>query len=317
MPGYLAGIDVDTQKLVFRVEPDRDEPADVLWSFDGAPVADGTYVYVVVRNSALTPETYVACYQVSRQELAWRTRVCAAQSLGRGQVDEVTHTLLTMDEDTIYINSNQGIVAALRREDGRTRWAIRYPRMGAEAANVYEPAWHVQRDLNPGLLHEGILYVAPTDCEQIFALDATTGQMIWQTQFPAGALDAVHLLGVAGNHLIATGKRLWWIDRRTGELSSAVNQNPFPGGRRPGLVGMGRGVLAGTDILWPVRGEEDGIFVIDQETGRLVSQPIWLGATGVSAGHLVVAGDRLLVASREELVALPIVCGEDQSRGSR
>jgi hypothetical protein len=42
----------------------------------------------------------------------------------------------------------------------------------------------------------------------------------------------------------------------------------------------------------------------------LVSQPIWLGATDVSAGHLVVGRDRLLVASSEELVALPIVRGD-------
>ncbi len=303
-PGYLVGIDTHTHKLVFRAEPE-----DGSWSFDGAPVAGAAKVYVVMRHSSVTPELHVACFDSSSQELQWRTMVCAAQSLGRGQVDEVTHTLLTMDDDTIYVNSNLGIVAAIDRNSGRMRWATRYPRAGAESANAYEPAWHVQRDLNPCLLHQSVLYTAPTDCEPIFAIDATTGQLIWQTQFPAGTLDAVHLLGIAGNHLIAAGKRLWWIDRRSGELSSGVADNPFPPSGRADVVGIGRGVLTGTSILWPVRGEEDGIVVIDQQTGRLVSQPIWLGATDVSAGHLVVGRDRLLVASSEELVALPIVRG--------
>ena len=305
-PGHLVGIDVRTHKLVFRADP-----ADGSWSFDGAPVAAAARVYVVMRHSSVTPELHVACFDLSSQELQWRTLVCAAQSLGRGQVNEVTHTLLTMDDDTIYVNTNQGIVAALQRDDGRLRWASRYPRVGGESANFYQPAWHMQRDLNPCLLHQSVLYTAPTDCEQIFALDATTGQLIWQTQFPAGTLDAVHLLGVAGNQLIAAGKRLWWIDRRTGELSSAVAENPFPRHARADVVGVGRGALAGNAILWPVRGEEDGVFVVDQQTGRLLSQPIWLGETGVSAGHLVIGGDRLLVAGAEELVALPIVRGED------
>lgn len=74
-PGYLVGIDVRTHKLVFRADPE-----DGSWSFDGTPVAGAGQVYVVVRHSSVTPELHVACFNLSSQELQWRTLVCATQT---------------------------------------------------------------------------------------------------------------------------------------------------------------------------------------------------------------------------------------------
>ena len=48
---------------------------------------------------------------------------------------------------------------------------------------------------SPCVYHQGLVFVAPADSPQVFALDADNGQTIWANDRLAGV---VHLLGVAG-----------------------------------------------------------------------------------------------------------------------
>jgi outer membrane protein assembly factor BamB len=146
--------------------------------------------------------------------------------------------------------------------------------------------------------------VAPADHDGLFALDATTGQLLWETRLPAGTLDAVHLLGVAEDKLIASGRRLWWFDIVDGRLSADLPENPFPGPARPDPVGYGRGVLANGWVYWPVRGELEEIYVLDQRSGRQVRQPIPLSLVGLAAGNLLIADQHLLIAAPDRLYAM-------------
>jgi hypothetical protein len=118
--------------------------------------------------------------------------------------------------------------------------------------------------------------------------------LLWQTA-PAQAEDAVHLLGVGADHLLASGDRLYWIDRHTGRV-----QARFPERIEADLRGYGRGVLVGDDVLWPTR---DRIFVLAQDGPRSVRQPIELAPIGMTGGNLVPAGDILLVAGADRLAA--------------
>lgn len=264
-------------------------PDDEGWEFEGSPLCDQQSVYVAMRRSDLTPQTYVACYDARTGALRWRTKICSADTPARGTVDEVTHNLLTLAEGTIYYNTNLGAVAAVAAEDGRIRWIARYRR--AESGDVFNLASHFYRDLNPCVFHQNTLYVAPSDSEEIFALDATTGARLWTCSHPT---DAIHLLGVTEDRLLASGRRLWWIDSLSGELLRCW---PEADDAQPGY---GRGLLAGKKILWPVR---DQIWIFDAATARPSQEPIQLGSPEIRAtgGNLVAGQGYLLVAGSDYL----------------
>ena len=112
--------------------------------------------------------------------------------------------------------------------------------------------------------------MAPADSPAIFALDAGTGQMLWQIDLE----DATQLLGVADDWLIAAGRQLYWIglrNQRRGLLGHV-----WPDGHEK--LGYGRGVLAGGSVLWPTR---EKIYVFDQQTAEL-KKAIDLTALGVA-----------------------------------
>ena len=106
----------------------------------------------------------------------------------------------------------------------------------------------------------------------------------------------VHLLGVSGDCLIASGHKLYWIDiagPRAGNIAHV-----WPEGQdKPGY---GRGLLAGSYVLWPTR---EKIYVFHQQTARLKKE-IELAPLGVRGGNLLVTDGRLLIATPSELIVL-------------
>ncbi|MCL4205434.1 MAG: PQQ-binding-like beta-propeller repeat protein [Pirellulaceae bacterium] len=296
-PGHLVALDLKTEKRrMFEIHL---EPASwgAGWAFEGAPLIDGENLYVSLRRREnLRSQSHVACFVMrrNRAELRWRTWVVTAESLAQGDLDEYTHHLLTLDQGILYTNTNLGAVAALDARDGRIRWLTRYPRAPLTSGDVDRSGRYLLRDLNPCLVARDTVFAAPADCDRLFALDAATGMLLWQTA-PAQAEDAVHLLGVGGDHLLASGDRLYWIDRHTGRV-----QARFPERIEADLRGYGRGVLVGDDVLWPTR---DRIFVLAQDGPRSVRQPIELAPIGMTGGNLVPAGDILLVAGADRLAA--------------
>jgi hypothetical protein len=117
--------------------------------------------------------------------------------------------------------------------------------------------------------------------------------MRWQTQL---ADDAVHLLGVGKDNLIASGDGLWWINVYTGKVTGH-----FPESLPPAPpFGYGRGLLAGDRVYWPTR---DYLYVFDQSGPRKGARlgessriPLVEGRRA-SGGNLVLADDVLLVAN--------------------
>lgn len=298
--GALVGLDLTAQGRLLGGFPI--DPEDARWTFEGAPVTDGQNVYVAMRRADVQPHAHVACFQIGSGRMLWRRHICWADTPGRGTVQEISHSLLTLDDGTVYFNTNLGVVAALEARTGTPRWMASYPRNNIAPTGPHDRAWHVFRDLVPCLLYRGMVIAAPADTDRIFALDASTGRRLWQTELPRNALDAVSLLGVVDGHLIASGRRLWWFDVYTGRLSARVAENPLPKAADPTPMGMGRGAIAGNAVYWPARGDVDEIFVVDAGTGRQLRQPIPLSAVGVESGNLVVADGYLIVATPDRLV---------------
>ena len=286
--GYLVAIDLEAQgRLVWKTAPD-----DASWAFEGSPLADGSNVYVAMRRSDIQPQAHVACFDAETGRLRWRTFVCAAETPARAMLHETTHNLLSIDRRTIYYNTNLGAVAALSADDGRIKWVSLYPRV--RQGDLLKPGAYTCRDLNPCLVDRGTLLVAPADSPMIFALDAAAGQILWHTGHETE--DVVHLLGTADDNLIASGEKLYWISLKLEDAGRVKHVWPV-GHEKPGY---GRGILAGGNVWWPTR---RSIYVFDQATGRLKKE-VSLATRGISGGNLLMAGDHLLIATDEELVAL-------------
>ena len=285
--GYLVCLDLAAEgRLVWKT------PAEEGWAFEGSPVADGVNVYVAMRHNEIRPQAHVACLDAQSGRLRWRRFVCGAETPARNMLHESTHNLLTLQRDTLYYNTNLGAVAALAADNGRLLWLSIYPR--DRSGDLARPAPHWQRDLNPCLYDHGTLLVAPADSPRIFALDAATGQILWQTGTQVD--DVVHLLGTSGDCLIASGRRLYWISLK--EEDQGRIKHVWPEGYE--RLGYGRGLLAGDGVLFPSR---DKIYVFDAKTAQ-PRKVIDLVPPGLTGGNLLVANGRLLIASGLELVAM-------------
>ena len=297
--GYLVCLDLRAEgRLMWKIEPEEQG-----WAFEGSPVADSSSVYVAMRKSDIRPQAHVACFDAETGRLRWRRFVCGAETPARGSLFESTHNLLTLKRETIYYNTNLGAVAALDRGDGQVRWVTLYPRQ--RSGDLLKPPPHLSRDLTPCLYHAGTLLVAPADSPRIYGLDAATGQILWQSGSQLG--DVVHLLGVAGDRLIASGYRLYWIGM--GPAEAGTVRHVWPDGAEK--LGYGRGVLSGDSVLWPTR---EAVYVFKSTTGRLL-KTINLKSRGATGGNVLVADGRLVVATSNELIAF--ATGRSEGGGQR
>jgi outer membrane protein assembly factor BamB len=286
-PGYLVCLDLAAEgRLLWKITP------EVGGTLEGSPLADQQGVYVAMRRRDVRPQVAVACFDADTGRLRWRRSVCGAETPARGILPECSHNLLTLAGGTLYCNTNLGAVAALRAEDGWVLWLSLYPR--ALRGDLSKLAPHWRRELNPCLLHRGALLVAPADSPRIFAFDAATGAMLWQTGTEVE--DAVDLLGAAGDWLLAGGPRLYWISLR--EEDRGRVKHVWPDG--PGRPGYGRGLLAGDCVLWPTH---DKLYLFDRQTAEL-RKLIDLTARGAAGGNMLVAGGQLLIATENEVIML-------------
>jgi len=286
-PGCLIALDLAAQgRLLWKIVPEEG------WTFDGSPIADGASVYVAMRRIDIRPRAYVACFDARSGRQRWRQFVVSAETPARGQMFQVTHNLLTLAANTIYFNTNLGAVAALNANDGRVRWISLYPRQRQGDLGKLDPHW--LRDLNPCVYHRGAIYAAPADSPRIFALDAFTGQIIWQTGTQTEyALD---LLGATDDYLIAGGKKLYWIGLKDEDRGRI--KHIWPDGNEK--LGFGRGILADGCALWPTK---ERILVFDLKTGQ-ARKSIELAPINAQGGNLLVTDHGLLIAAANELIAL-------------
>jgi outer membrane protein assembly factor BamB len=285
--GQIACLDLHAEgRLLWSIAPSEEG-----WAFEGTPVSDGTNIYVAERRSEVNPQAHVACYDAETGQLVWRRFICSAQTPARGMVEECTHQLLTLAQGMIYFNTNLGCVAALDTRDGQIAWIAKYPR--PKTGDLAKPAAHFYRDLTPCVYDRGRVFVAPADCDRLFALDAGSGRALWEAPH---ADDVTQLLGVGGGQLLASGDRLWWINAENGKITHVWPEQGSP-------RGFGRGLLAGDKVYWPTR---DTINVFDQRSGAAVGlielrkrMPDGQDAMG---GNLIAGAGHIIIATPTELL---------------
>ncbi len=277
----------------------KDEARNSLCGFEGSPVADDRNVYAALTEGGEMTSTYIACLSAETGSPRWVRYLFASmpsREMNRGPMmgipaPDVGHRLLSLEGGMLYYQSNQGALAALDAETGAIRWIASYPQ--EDAAGGFTPSH--KRDLNPAVVHDGMVIVAPDDIPYILAYHALTGKLLWKID---PQTEIMHLLGVAKGKLVATGDHVITIDVKTGKRLSKWPDNPS------GFDGYGRGVLAGDSIYWPTRTE---IHVLDQETGLRGNQPpIKLKESFQTGGGNLAVGDGYLVVARND--SLVVFC---------
>lgn len=321
--GWIIGLDMRTQGKPLDGFPLQPESSS--WSFEGTPVAEESHLYVAMRRIEQGRcQMHVACFDLpttpqavpagadenfrNTGRMQWRTKICSGTTPGSGDIDEISHVLLSLDSGMLYCNTNLGAVAALSAEEGRLAWIVKYPRAAFRGGDPDLNESHFFRDLNPCLVAGDLLVVAPSDCDRIFALHRGTGSVAWATE-PGVATDAIHLLGAAGKSLIASGDYLYWLDLQTGALQV---QYPAPSAEGPMFAapsprGLGRGVIAGDHIYWPTR---ENILVFHHAPRKTNGghrpqgvREIPLFPRQAAGGNLVIAGGKLFIATGDKLLA--------------
>ncbi|MBT4865934.1 MAG: PQQ-binding-like beta-propeller repeat protein [Planctomycetaceae bacterium] len=294
----LVVLDLDPKrgqgKLLTKVSADSFGRGGAPWSFEGSPVVGGNRVYIALRRSQPQMQINVACFDSSSGRLIWNRRVCAAVSnIGRNN-NLITHQLLTLAENKLFISTDLGAVAALDARDGAPLWVLTYESSPAKSPAVFSD--HTEQGLLPCLFHQGTVYAAPNDSDHIFAIDAQSGVVKWQRRLG----DRIrHLLGVGQGNLIVSGNSLWGLNAENGEVvwGRAITD--------PEFYGYGRGLLVDDAIWWPTR---ETIEIRSQRTGhRIRRQPIPLEAHGTTrarntGGNLQITNGYLLVAQADRLV---------------
>jgi len=320
--GWLLGLDLRSEGKPLEGFPIRPESA--AWSFEGTPIYDQGSLYVVMRRAdGPRAQIHVACFELPTSPMAiddsednsrptgrmrWRTNIAAGATVGAGDVEELSHTLLTLSHGRLYLNTNVGAVACLSADSGRVEWIATYPRASFREGDSGRAEDHFFRDLNPCMVAGDFLIVAPSDCSTLFALELASGRIVWQLPVGAGA-DIIHLLGHRGNVLHASGDYLYWIDLQSG---SVLTQYPHAGASAPGSTppsprGFGRGVLAGDHVYWPTR---ESIYVFAQQPVKDATgwrpggiRDIALAPRGATGGNLTIADGVLLIAAGDRLYA--------------
>jgi hypothetical protein len=123
--------------------------------------------------------------------------------------------------------------------------------------------------------------------------------------------DAVHLLGVQGKNLVASGDYLYWFDVFTGRRIAQYGppQKDAPGYALPSPRGFGRGLVAGGNVYWPTVESEQILVFAPPNVAKNgpVNEPvetITLANRAARSGNLLLAGERLLILSATKLQAL-------------
>jgi|GEM_PF-1016591 len=288
---YLVGLtsaDHPSQPLtmVWKLPPPRERAR-----WEGSPVMIGGRIYAAMTRVLGNRVTYsIAAYADPPEQPLWLSDVGSA-SWDPAMTDRLI--LLSASGERLFFLSDQGLAIALSADTGEPLWGFRYPRQ-PELLRSERP-----RDLAPPVVHDGRVFLAPADADQIFALDARTGQQLWSV----GPFQVSQLLGVCRGRLIATlaghatGPVPGWSGVRAFDVQTGTSREPagWIVHDDPWLRSFGRGLVSEDLILWPTN-SRDGLFLLNSTDGR--RRFPWLPG---ARGNLAYADGVLLVATPTEL----------------
>lgn len=281
-------------KLVWKLEA---QTALKDWRFEGAPLVMGGRAYVAISRRRPQFEFAIVCLEAASGTLLWNRTVVVARGNIEDHQNRVSHLLLSAGAGRLYFSSEAGAIIAVNARDGREEWGVTYESLGPLRPHANQLSY----GLTPPMFHDGLVFVAPSDSNFLYCIEADSGRVRWQIRH----IDPIrwrHLLGVVPGgeegRLIISGASLCSIDIATGDMVFGPRTSARPPASEQGF---GRGLIAGDQILWPTR---EAIQVIDAATGTpLEIKHLTTPGAAEIGGNLTIAGGILLVAQPERLVA--------------
>ncbi len=163
--------------------------------FEGAPVADARSVYVGLTDRVEMTASYVVCLDAETgQPGGFATSARRTPTSTRSRPTSRSRTACS--PSTGRPCSTRPTSAPWRRSTprpGRSAGWPPTPGRGAVGGGGFNngfggmgmmavAARPQQRDLNPAIVHDGLVIIAPDETPHIFAFDAATGRQVWQTE---------------------------------------------------------------------------------------------------------------------------------------
>ncbi len=293
----LIGLDIGNGegKLVWRVaaeEIDRQDPLSALspWCFEGSPAADSQRVFVALRRSLPQEQLNVACFDADTSRLLWNRKIGITVAATDEAVNSTSHLRLSLAEDSVFLSTDTGAIAALDAQDGAIRWLRTY------ASEYALSSRDRRRDgYTPPIYHDGVLYVAPLDSDLLMAIHSESGLLLWQREWP----DPIqYVLGVSEGTLIVQGRSLWGVTLATGDPAWPHRRVGYDD---PEGSSFGCGVLINHDVWWPNREE---LFVVSANAGRIKRRLELKESLGLTGGHLAAFGRSLVLSRGSQLTVL-------------
>ncbi len=284
-------------KLVWKIAAEEwHHEGERPWRFEGAPLVKEGRAYVVHSRRRPQMEFAISCLDAAKGERRWTRTIATSRASIEDHHNRVSHLLPTWGAGKLFVSTDAGAIVAVDARDGRVEWAVTY-----ESNSPVEPADqtdHAQQGLVPAMFHEGLLFVAPNDCDRLFCIEADSGRVRWQKAQPRASRWR-HLLGVVpggdNGQLIVSGNSLRALDVATGRETWKILASD------PTERGYGRGVLAGDVVFWPTR---EAIQIVETATGQpRRNLPLNTPDSAETGGNLTIAGGMLVVAQADKLVA--------------
>ncbi|MHC4600197.1 MAG: outer membrane protein assembly factor BamB family protein [Planctomycetota bacterium] len=180
----LLALDARTGRLLWETGA-SERPFNFLdhLSFCTEPLAIDGRLYLAGAFFEGIPTAFVVALDARDGSLIWKRRVCAGSQelnmFGR-PIREYCGSPITAVGNAIYFCTNLGAVASLRASDGVWRWVFRYapddkPMSRDFTTRKAAPAWV----LGPVVATPERIVAAPTDCSELFGLDADSGTCRW------------------------------------------------------------------------------------------------------------------------------------------
>ncbi len=267
------------------------------WRFEGSPVVHDGRAYMIHSRRRPQLEFALTCLDAANGERLWTRPLATSRTTIEDHHNRVSHLLPTFGAGKLFVSTDAGAIVAVDAQSGRIEWAVTYEsRLPGDVADQSD---HAKQGLVPAMFHEGLVFVAPNDCDRLFCIEADSGRVRWQKPHPARDRWR-HLLGVvssdSGSKLVISGHSLRTLDVETGRegwrllASNDITER-----------GYGRGLLAGNAVLWPTR---EGLQILDAASGQpRRNVPLNTPDSAETGGNLLVAGGMLLIAQSEKLVA--------------
>lgn len=168
---YVVGLDLQRQGSLLRGFPLRLSQFDFAGAVPvGCPLIIGDSLFVaVVKRDNVGLRRSVAAFDRFSGELIWKSAVLASGVVeGSDGANLLSSQLLSAAGGRLFYNTNLGSIVCLDPLTGQIEWLTRYRRAGKEMQAYPQPDRYRYRDLNPCLIHSGLVLCAPQDCPEVF-----------------------------------------------------------------------------------------------------------------------------------------------------